>query len=76
MSDVGSCGVVPISMNKLPIRRGLSLRSVEEVSIKQLNVDLLPVARGQDLLWMCGVWLHDSEQPSWSSFIYMEYSIQ
>ena len=68
-SDVGSYGVIPISMNELPIRRGVSLLSVEEVSILQLNVDSLPVVRGQDLLWMCGVWLHDTEQPSWSVFM-------
>ena len=31
MSAVGSYGVIPISINKLPISRGLSLLSVEEV---------------------------------------------
>ena len=67
--DGSCCGVMPITVYQFPKARGLTLLKAEDVTLLNLRPDTLEVARRQDMLWICGMWLKNKAQPGWSGFM-------
>ena len=49
--------VIPITVYQVPKTRRLDQIKVEDAAALKLRPDTLEVARRQDMLWICGMWL-------------------